>query len=365
MQKVITINLNGNAYQVEETGYGALVGYLDGAQRQLRDNPDRMEIIGDLEQAIGDKCGRYLSAQKSVVTAREVDDIIREMGPVEAAASGTENAGDSGTAATAKPAAPKRLYLIREGAMLAGVCNGLAAYLNIDPTVVRIVFAVLTLLTKGALVFVYVALAIVIPSAKTHEERAAAFGEAFNARELIDRAAKNVKNEGRQWNRSWRRQQRRWRRQWRYAAAPPQWVAAPPAPPLPAGYATRMLAGVMVPVLSVASALFFWLCAYAVFTLVTMREAFGIFLPEDVPLWLGILVLWFVYQSAAWPLHAARRASYQALGGLHHASVAALDGMLSLGIAIFIVWFAYSNMPEVREFLKALPDVLNNMRQSS
>jgi len=364
MQKVITINLNGNAYQIEETGYGALVGYLDGAQRQLRDNPDRMEIVADLEQAIADKCARYLNPQKTVVAAREVDDIIREMGPVEAAASGAEPAGDA-HAATPKRSAPKRLYLIREGAMLAGVCNGLAAYLNLDPTVVRIIFAVLTLLTKGALVFLYVALAIVIPSAKTHEERAAAFGEVFNARELIDRAARNVKNEGRHWNRTWRRQQRRWRRHRHQASPAPQSVAAPPAPTAQAGYATRMLAGVMVPVLSVASALFFWLCAYAVFTLVTMREAFGLFLPEDVPLWLGMLVLWFVYQSAAWPLHAARRASYQALGGLHHASVAALDGMLSLGIAIFIVWFAYNNMPEVREFLRAMPDVLSNMRESS
>jgi hypothetical protein len=39
--------------------------------------------------------------------------------------------------------------------------------------------------------------------------------------------------------------------------------------------------------------------------------------------------------------------------------------MLSLGIAIVIVWFAYNNLPEVREFLRALPDVLNNMRKSS
>src|SRR4029453_2280827 len=86
MHKVITINLNGNAYQIEEAGYGALVGYLDGAQRQLRDNPDRMEIIADLEQAIADKCARFLSPQKSVVTSSEVDQIIKEMGPVEAAA---------------------------------------------------------------------------------------------------------------------------------------------------------------------------------------------------------------------------------------------------------------------------------------
>ena len=362
MQKVITINLNGNAYQIEEAGYGALVGYLDGAQRQLRENPDRMEIIADLEQAIADKCVRFLKPQKTVVTSSEVDQIIKEMGPVEAATAG-ESSGETGDHnANAKSSAPKRLYLIREGAILAGVCNGIAAYLSIDPTVIRIVFTLLAIGTKGAFVFVYVVLAIVIPSANTSEERAAAFGEVFNARELIDRAAKNFKVGSRGWNRTWRRQQRRWRRQWRHTARESNWVP-PPAPPPPAGgYAARMLAGVMVPVLSIANALFFWLCVYVVFSLVTMREAFGIFMPDDVPLWVGILVVWFVYQSAAWPLHAARRASYQALGGLHHASVAALDGMLSLGIAAFIVWFAYNNMPEVREFLRTLPEMLDSMR---
>jgi phage shock protein PspC (stress-responsive transcriptional regulator) len=361
MQKVITINLNGNAYQIEEAGYGVLVGYLDGAQRQLRDNPDRMEIIGDLEQAIADKCVRYLNAQKTVVTISEVDQIIREMGPVETTAGGESTSAPG--SAKAKTTAPKRLYLIREGAMLAGVCNGLAAYLNIDPTVIRIVFALLAVFTKGAFVFVYVVLAIVIPSANTSEERAAAFGEAFNARELIDRATKNFKDESRHWNRSWRRQQRRWRRQWRHTARESKWTAPPAPPSPPAAYATRMLAGFMVPVLSVASALFFWLCAYAVFTLVTMREAFGIFLPDDVPLWVGILVLWFVYQSAAWPLNAARRASYQALGGTHHASLAALDGMFSLGIALLVVWFAYNNVPAVREFLRALPQTFESLQR--
>src|SRR5262249_48718950 len=60
MQKVITINLNGNAYQLDEAGYEALVAYLDRAERQLRDNPDRAEILADLEQAIAEKCLRYL-----------------------------------------------------------------------------------------------------------------------------------------------------------------------------------------------------------------------------------------------------------------------------------------------------------------
>ena len=85
MQKVITINLNGNAYQIDDGGYAALVAYLEGAERQLADNPDRAEIVADLEQAIADKCRGFLNPHKTVVTAGEVDQIIREMGPVEAA----------------------------------------------------------------------------------------------------------------------------------------------------------------------------------------------------------------------------------------------------------------------------------------
>ena len=76
MQKVITINLNGNAYQLEETAFGLLRVYLDGAELQLKDNPDKAEIISDLEQAIADKCNRVLGAQKTVVTTAEVKQII-------------------------------------------------------------------------------------------------------------------------------------------------------------------------------------------------------------------------------------------------------------------------------------------------
>src|SRR5215510_3350147 len=83
MQKVITINLNGNAYQLDERGYERLLAYLDHAEQELAGNPDRAEILADLEQAIADKCMRVLGAHKSVVSAAEVDAIIAEMGPVE------------------------------------------------------------------------------------------------------------------------------------------------------------------------------------------------------------------------------------------------------------------------------------------
>ena len=83
MQKVVGINLNGNAYQLEEPGYEALRAYLEGAESRLQTNPDRVEVMADLEQAVAEKCGRYLGPNKTVVTAAEIETIIREMGPVE------------------------------------------------------------------------------------------------------------------------------------------------------------------------------------------------------------------------------------------------------------------------------------------
>lgn len=58
---------------------------------------------------------------------------------------------------------PKKLYRSKSNKMLAGVCGGLAKYFNIDPTVVRIIFALL-LLPGGLPGFIpYVVLWLVVP----------------------------------------------------------------------------------------------------------------------------------------------------------------------------------------------------------
>jgi phage shock protein PspC (stress-responsive transcriptional regulator) len=364
MQKVVTINLNGNAYQTDEAGYTALIAYLEGAERSLKDNPDRAEILADLEQAIADKCRGFLGPHKTVVTAAEVEQIIREMGSVEGSGTADTPPGD-GSARKASAAhdagagAPRRLYLIHEGAMLAGVCNGLAAYLHIDVTIVRIVFLFLALVTRGGFGLVYLVLAFVIPPADTSEQRAAAHGQPFNARELIDRAKSQYAGfaGGKDWRRRWRREQRAWRQRWRGSRWQPQaaWGMAPPAP---GDYGTRVFSGAMVPILSVISVLFFCFWAWAVYSLVTTGQVLGQALPGDIPLWVGILVLVWVYHTVAWPLHfARRRAAYYSLGGQYGGFIPAWDGALSLTFGILAVWMAYHYIPEVREVIKTLPDV--------
>lgn len=66
MRPVITVSLNGNACQLEQGGYEALQAYLATAETDLAGSPDREEILADLEQALAEKCGRYLSPPRAL-----------------------------------------------------------------------------------------------------------------------------------------------------------------------------------------------------------------------------------------------------------------------------------------------------------
>ncbi len=56
----------------------------------------------------------------------------------------------------------KRLYRPRDGRVVAGVCVGLAAYFGVDPTLVRLAFALVTVF-GGLGVLIYLCAWVVIP----------------------------------------------------------------------------------------------------------------------------------------------------------------------------------------------------------
>ena len=56
----------------------------------------------------------------------------------------------------------RRLYRSRTNRKLAGVCGGLAQYLNTDPTLIRVLFVVLALLGGPGLV-IYLLMWILVP----------------------------------------------------------------------------------------------------------------------------------------------------------------------------------------------------------
>jgi phage shock protein PspC (stress-responsive transcriptional regulator) len=357
MQKVVGVNLNGNAYQIEEQGYAALQAYLERAEARLAGNPDRAEILADLEQAIGDKFTGVLRPHKTVVTAAEVERILNEMGPVDdgdAAASATSGSAEKGAAGDSKVgAAPsKRLYQIREGAMISGVCNGIAAYLNVDVTIVRITFVVLAVITRGVWLLVYAAMMFVIPYAETSEERAAASGRPFTAQELIDQAKRNYADfrNNKDWKQHWRRQRREWKRQWRYAIHNnwgPSFAHA--------AYASQMTAGAAAPVFGLIHAALGLALVLALISLATTHMLFGYALPPGLPLWAAFIIVILIYQTIASPFIAARHAAMSGYAPTPFGWLGPLFGLLWLGLVAFSIWWGYHNVQPVHDFIQQLP----------
>ncbi len=375
MNKVVTIHLNGTAYQLEEAGYEALHAYLETAARHLAANPDRDEIIADIEQAIGEKCRARLSGHRTVVLTKDIEAIIAEMGPVHdtsAADAGPANASattgatsDAPPPATEATAGVKRLYRIYDGAMISGVCNGIAAYFSVDPTLVRagfVVVAVLSLFVSFvpffAVVLAYLALVLLIPAAKTDSEKAAAHGIPATAQEFIRRAqegyynaTKNFRDKHvrREWQRTFRREMRQWRRQFRFTSPATTGAVSAPAPGfwLAVGFF-----GLLLFALTVA-----WLVA--TLSLLVKGNLLGFALPEGMPVWVAVLLLCVLFQCLAWPLRVSRHALH-AQAGLPCGSrpggpIEMLTGLLFLG---FGVWLLDRYVPGVHEFLVQVPPTL-------
>jgi phage shock protein PspC (stress-responsive transcriptional regulator) len=218
MNTVVTISLAGRSYTFEEAGSEALKVYLDLAAKKLDDNPDKNEILKDFELAVAEKCERYLNQNKNVITTEEVQKIIQEMGPVEGSSEKSGDTGEKAGAAAEEPFRSKKLYRIPEGEMIAGVCNGFAAYLNIDITLVRVIFIILALITHGIWVIVYAVMMFVIPVAKTPGEKAQAFGSSTITAEDFLKKTKdgysNFKN-SKEWKR-WKQQMKDEAKRWKY-----------------------------------------------------------------------------------------------------------------------------------------------------
>jgi phage shock protein PspC (stress-responsive transcriptional regulator) len=350
MQKVISINLNGIAYQLEEGGFSVLRDYLSRAERELKDNPDRFEIMLDLEQAIADKCQRFLGPHKAIVSEAEVAQIVAEMGPVSSgpeaesagqkSESGTKPNGESGSSSTAK-----RLYRLPEGAMLAGVCNGLAAYLQVDVTLVRIGFVVLALLTKGVGILVYVALMFVVPEATTAEAQAAASGSPINAKEIVDRVKRGYEQGSHKWHREWRRKQRQWRRAGLSAAAapPPPWLAA------------------LLPLFGLVHLMLFLIAAAMMVSLVNTGTILEWQKPPEVPLWAAALVLFIGYQIAVSPFRGLQHWAWRSGAGSAAGWFAFWHAVIWLiGLAV-AVWVASDHIPEITEFVQRVPHLFREI----
>ena len=371
MNKVITINLGGNAWQLEEGGYDALRAYLETAAARLAGNPDRDEILSDIERAIAEKFRALLTGYKTVVETKEVETVIKQMGPIETDTSNEpghagaqSSAGCRKSSAEPPGGAPRRLYRIEEGAMWAGVCNGIAAYTGVDPTLVRLGFVLLTVFW-GSGVLVYIVLAFVMPEASSPEEKAAASGTPFTAQEFIRRAKEGYyeamrgfpdRNARRLWRCRFRREMRAHAGQWRYNWRN-YWARRVAIHPAMSFY---------LPLLSLLQGLatILWVCALV--SLFATGTLLGLVLPPGVPVWVAAILLFVVYGITVGPLKVARRICYWGMGEAKGSSplVVFLDMLIWVVVAVALVLLSACYLPEVRHAIQSIPHLAHQAADS-
>ncbi|MCF6401919.1 PspC domain-containing protein [Chitinophaga filiformis] len=179
MKKIININLAGRLIAIEDSAYEILRQYLDSLARYFAREEGGDEIVSDIESRIAEL---FLNKLKTThcITDEDVHSVKAAMGTPEqfeeaGETSQQQQPGNDPVYDSVRPR--KRLYRDPDSKVLGGVCGGLGAYLNVDPVVFRIIFALLAIGGFGSGILVYFILWVVTPEANTAAEKLQMRGE--------------------------------------------------------------------------------------------------------------------------------------------------------------------------------------------
>mgnify|MGYP003798669581 FL=1 len=177
----MNVGIGGSSFVIEEDAYQRLDLYLERFRNEM-DSHDAGEVMEDGEQRIAELFYEYTRGKSEVVTLDVVERVIRQLGypndseeeaePEDTTRRSRRRNGYSGyeryDGLGEKPR--RRLYRDPDDTMIGGVCSGLAAYINCDPVLIR-VLAVVTFFMGTASFWVYIILWIAVPMAKTASEK--------------------------------------------------------------------------------------------------------------------------------------------------------------------------------------------------
>ncbi len=192
MNKVININLGGHPFTIDDDAYFQLDSYLQAVRKSFQHLEGKDEILADIETRIAELLTTQLGTRQ-IVSTPDIGAVVKIMGKPEQ----FEDESSSGSTSqqqttqekeyTFRPG--KKLFRDEEDKIVGGVCSGLAAYFGItDPVWVRLVFVLMLMGGVGA--FLYIAMMVIVPKAKTSADRLAMKGEPVNIQSIADAVEK-------------------------------------------------------------------------------------------------------------------------------------------------------------------------------
>lgn len=178
MNKTLNINLGGFIFHIDENAYVRLERYLNTLKQQFVNTDGGTEIINDIETRIAELFKERTGPGKEVINAEDVDQVIAIMGQPEDYLEMDEEAENDSKRQAEFSSTKKRIFRDTDNRIVGGVSAGLAAYFNIDPLWIRILF--LVALFSGFGFLLYIIMWAVIPKANTTAEKLQMRGEKIN-----------------------------------------------------------------------------------------------------------------------------------------------------------------------------------------
>ena len=178
MHKTTTINLGGQVFNIDEDAYTLLKTYLDNIRQKLAKDEDQDEILKDFEQAVAEHLLELMTDRQTVVTKPMTKKVIDAIGDYETEADQAETITEkSETTENGWRGIFKHpIYASKQGAVIGGVCAGLAQSLEVDPFWVRLLFVILAFLTQGFAILIYIVLMLIMKEPKSLSDQLRAEG---------------------------------------------------------------------------------------------------------------------------------------------------------------------------------------------
>lgn len=186
MEKTININLGGRPFQITEEAYNRLDDYFKSISACLKNNECNEEIVSDIEARIGELCEERLQQSGTGFIAIDlVNEMINRMGKPESMIEEEEPQQQNNSAHEEKETKQennfkkifdkiefdKKYYLDEDDRMIGGVFSGLAAYLNTDVTILRIIGVILIGISGIIGLISYLVVWIIAPVAHSTTEK--------------------------------------------------------------------------------------------------------------------------------------------------------------------------------------------------
>ena len=197
MKKNITINLFGALYAIDEDACELLNQYQKNMRRYFSRKEGGEEIAEDIERRVAELFAELKASGVEAITMEHVQDIIARIGNPEEVDGEEAVETPGGGAGTEKEKIRKKLFRDPDDKLLGGVASGLACYLGADSLWIRLLWILLTWLSGGVVIVVYLALCLIVPEAGTPEDRLRMQGRAVNMKNLRDEIVNGAQKMGR------------------------------------------------------------------------------------------------------------------------------------------------------------------------